>query len=208
MTRGPKPRQALLEAEAIAFRRGKVLMYSGQRGPVFDLIVFTSLFTIFIRVKRTRTEYITAGEILADCRRELSRLRCIPETAVVMCELWVRSPKGRWRYFLVTRDGAVEIPPEKPLTRQEKTSSHDEAAGPDRHAIRYEGTVIDVEPLLSGGPVQKPDPPATTDPEADENPERPAPDPVINPDPEPEQNPAQPDPDPGQISRAGLDSAT
>jgi hypothetical protein len=172
MTRGPKPRQALLEAEAIAWRRGQVLMYSGQRGPVFDLIVFTSLFTIFIRVKRTRTEYITVDDILADCRRELSRLCCIPETAVVMCELWVRSPKGRWRYFLVTRDGAVEIPPEAPLTRQEKTPAHDEAAGPDRGFMRYQVKTIDVVPVPLGEPLPDRHPPVSTDPEPDHKPEK------------------------------------
>jgi hypothetical protein len=109
MTRGRKPLIALREAEAIGTQRGTVLLTPGRREDYFDLIVCEDRITIFVRVKRSITHISDPRQVLATYRREIIRLRSIPLTAVVVRELWVRSPRGSWQFFRLSVEQVVEI---------------------------------------------------------------------------------------------------
>jgi hypothetical protein len=88
MTQGRKPLIALDEAEGIGRTRGQVLSTPGKREDYFDLVLFTELLTVFIRVKRSITHISDPKEILAMYRREIIRLRMVTLTAVVARELF------------------------------------------------------------------------------------------------------------------------
>ena len=74
MSHGPKPRKAIDEAWTIASRRGPVLDTSGMPGFPGDLLLFTGMQVVFIKVKRIRTHATDAREmerIFKDAVREL-----------------------------------------------------------------------------------------------------------------------------------------
>ena len=88
MTQGRKPLIALVESDEIGRTRGQVLSTPGKREDYFDLVLFTELLTVFIRVKRSITHISDPKEILAMYRREIIRLRMVTLTAVVARELF------------------------------------------------------------------------------------------------------------------------
>jgi hypothetical protein len=108
LTRGRKPLIALVEAEVICRTRGCVLPTPGRREDYFDLILFTELLTIFIRVKRSTIHISDPNEIFTMYRREIIRMRKVSLTTVVARELWVRSPRGSWQFFRILADRIFE----------------------------------------------------------------------------------------------------
>jgi hypothetical protein len=109
MTRGPRPLKALMEAEQIAFRRGAVQMIPPGRTHPFDLIIFEEHRTIFVRVKRSVTHFTDPLEVLYQYRREIGLLHRVPLTAISAREFWVRTPRGKWQFFLIRHDSVVEV---------------------------------------------------------------------------------------------------
>lgn len=109
MTRGRRPLTALLEAEQIALRRGAVHMTPGARSNPFDLIIFEEHRNVFVRVKRSVSHFTDLVEILYQYRRDASLLNRVPLTMVTARELWVRTPRGKWQFFLIRHDSAIEI---------------------------------------------------------------------------------------------------
>jgi len=108
MTRGNQPLAALKEAAVIAARRGDVRPVPGKRGDAFDLILFEKQRTIFIKVKRSVTQFIFPLEILHQYRREIAKLHSIPLTMVTAREFWVWHPNRTWQFFLIRHDSVVE----------------------------------------------------------------------------------------------------
>jgi len=74
-------------AEEIGRTRGCVLPTPGKREDYFDLVLFTELLTVFIRVKRSITNISDPTEILTMYRREIIRIRKVSLTGVVAREL-------------------------------------------------------------------------------------------------------------------------
>jgi hypothetical protein len=109
MPKGRRPLVALNEAEEIGKKRGKVLLLPGKRGDYFDLLLYLCLYTVHVRVKRSLTNLDDPWWILATYRRDIVRLCRVPLTGVVARELWVRSPKGSWRFFRIISDRIIEI---------------------------------------------------------------------------------------------------
>ena len=111
MTRGPQPLLALQEARALGSTRGIIRdvprLYAQDQGA--DLIIFCAHAVIFVKIKRTRIHIRDIHDINAYYSREITHLRRIPHTAVVNCELWVRSQRGSWLYYRVSHDSIVEI---------------------------------------------------------------------------------------------------
>ena len=111
MTRGPQPFLALQEARVLGSTRGIV----GDSLPAYahdygvDLIIFCAHAVIFVKIKRTRVHIRDIRDITAHYSREITHLRRIPRTAVVYCELWMRSQRGNWLYYRVCPDTIVEI---------------------------------------------------------------------------------------------------
>ena len=109
MTRGRKPLNALIEAEQIALRRGAVHMTPGGRTNLFDLIIFEDYRNVFVRVKRSVIHFTSPLEVLHQYRYDIGRLHSIPLTAITARELWVRTPRGAWQFFLIRHDSVVEV---------------------------------------------------------------------------------------------------
>jgi hypothetical protein len=109
MTRGRRPLTALIEAEKIALERGAVHLTSCGRTNPFDLIIFEEHRNVFVRVKRAVTNFTNPLEVLYQYRRDVGLLHRVPLTAVTARELWVRTPRGNWQFFLIRHDSIVEI---------------------------------------------------------------------------------------------------
>jgi hypothetical protein len=109
MTRGCRPLKALIEAEQIALERGAVHMTPCGRTNPFDLVIFEEHRTVFVRVKRSVSHFTDPFEILYQYRRDAGRLHRIPLTAVSARELWVRTPRGKWQFFLIRHDSVLEV---------------------------------------------------------------------------------------------------
>jgi len=111
MTRGPQPLLALQEARALGSTRGIVgdIPYAYAHDDGADFIIFCAHLVIFVKIKRTRIHISDIRDIIAHYSREITHLRRIPHTAVVNCELWVRSQRGSWLYYRVCPDTIVEI---------------------------------------------------------------------------------------------------
>jgi len=109
MTRGCRPLKALIEAEQIALERGAVHMTPCGRTNPFDLIIFEEQRVVFVRVKRSVAHFTDPFEILQQYRRDAGRLHRIPLTAVTARELWVRTPRGKWQFFLIRHDSIFEV---------------------------------------------------------------------------------------------------
>ena len=109
MTKGRPPNVALDEAAVIAGRRGEVRLIPGTRSDAFDLILFEEHRTIFVKVKRSLTQFSWLLDILRHYQREIVHLHRMPLTVVTAREFWVRHPKGNWQFFLVRHDTVIEI---------------------------------------------------------------------------------------------------
>jgi hypothetical protein len=109
MSRGKSPDKALDQATDIAGRRGEFLLIPGKRGDSFDLIIFEEFRTIFVKVKRSLTNFSWPREVLHQYEREIAHVHRVPLTAVTAREFWVRHPNGTWQFFLIRHDSIIEI---------------------------------------------------------------------------------------------------
>jgi hypothetical protein len=109
MTRGPKPKKAIREAQQAAADRGVVMDATGITGSITDFLVFPPTFVVFVRVKRIRTHITDPQEIEEEFRQEVLQLRQLPLTIVVSREIWVLTPWNKWQYFRILDDRLVEI---------------------------------------------------------------------------------------------------
>ena len=158
MTRGPWPQQALREAKIIAARQGSVCENTTGRGILYDFAIHLALAIIYVRVRRINREIRIYSDIDAACTDDINRLREIPATAGLVRELWIRSPKGTWQFFIVLDNEIVRIPPEsmpeyafaRPL--RENSPGPDQAAAGARFPIRREEFVcpFTVPPVRQG----------------------------------------------------------
>ena len=135
MTKGRPPLQALKEAKTIAKRQGELCENTKGRGLLYDFAIHLALMLIYVRVKRLRHEAPKIEDILVACRLDIARLRRVPPTAGLFCELWVRNPNGTWRFFIIRDDQLVEIPPESPQVTSCVRPIKENAPGPDRALV-------------------------------------------------------------------------
>lgn len=110
MSRGRPPRLACREACAGAAQRGKVLDAAGMAGSHVDFLLFGHEQVIFIRVKRSHSRIIAAGELVVRFSGEIAGLRKVPLTPVVSRELWIFLPWGAWQCFGIGDESIIEIP--------------------------------------------------------------------------------------------------
>lgn len=135
MTRGRPPGQALKEAKVIALRQGKLCENTKGRGLLYDFAIHLALALIYIRVKRIKREARTIEDIIDACASDIARMRRVPPTAGLVRELWVRSPKGEWRFFIVLDDRISEIPPESMPENARSRPLRENAPGPDQSSV-------------------------------------------------------------------------
>lgn len=135
MTRGRPPGQALREAKTIAKRQGKLCENTLGRGILYDFAIHLALALIYVRIKRIKREARTIEEIINACGSDIARLRLIPPTAGLIRELWVRTPKGTWRFFAIVEDRITEIPPESLPDNFRDRPLRENAPGPDQSTL-------------------------------------------------------------------------
>jgi hypothetical protein len=64
---------------------------------------------VFVKVKRSQTSFTYPMEILCQYQRELASLHRVALTQATAREFWVRSPAGKWQFFLVRHDSVIEV---------------------------------------------------------------------------------------------------
>jgi hypothetical protein len=78
-----------------------------------DFILFDRQRVTFVRVKRSHSRIITAGELAIRFHGDISEIRKVPLTPVVSRELWILLPWGSWQYFCIGDDTITEIVEER-----------------------------------------------------------------------------------------------
>ena len=109
MSRGRRPSQALGEAAVIGARRGSVLPAPGGRYDMYDFLIFEMYRIVFVKVRRSTSQFCDPIEILRTYRADVARIHRVPLAAYAAREVWVRMPRGRWQFFLIRHDSVVEI---------------------------------------------------------------------------------------------------
>jgi hypothetical protein len=108
--RGRPPGILLDEAGAIARRRGGVIRIPGGRSDDFDLIIIEEFRNVFVRCRSSATNLCHMTEILRRYDRDIARMSRMPRSKNAVCEFWLRQPRGKWLFCLVTHAGIEEIP--------------------------------------------------------------------------------------------------
>ena len=98
-----------LEKLAPAWIRGTVILIRPGRDGPCSFQVVARHESVFVTVKLSRQFSGPAGEIEAQYREEVFRLRMIQGPPGTRKELWIRSRYGRWRFFEVTDTGFTEV---------------------------------------------------------------------------------------------------
>jgi len=109
MTRGRPPKKAAKEALPCAERRGGVVEIPDTSGMPYDLMIFSPLSIVFVKVKRMRARVQGPKDAERKYSSEARALRVMPESTVAQKELWVLSSHAVWQYFRVLPDRVVEI---------------------------------------------------------------------------------------------------
>ena len=109
MKRGRPPLLTLREAKKIALVRGAVIVIPGKRSDAFDLIICEEHRVIFVRVRRTLTQFTWPVEVLHQYRYDIARCQRLPVTNLTASEFWLRLPDGNWQFFLIRHTGITEI---------------------------------------------------------------------------------------------------
>jgi len=109
MSRGPRPLKAEEESLPIAEKRGLVMRYQHRRGNVCDFTIMSPGLVSFICVMRLIRLSSTPEDILHDFSSVISRLRFIASSPAISRELWLRTPRGAWRFFRVLDDAILEL---------------------------------------------------------------------------------------------------
>jgi len=97
------------ESLLIAARRGVVHSHVHRRGNVCDLSIISPGLVAFVCAMRLVKLSSRIDDILHDFAAAIARLRIIVSAAAVSRELWLRTPRGVWRFFRVLDDGILEL---------------------------------------------------------------------------------------------------
>ena len=110
--RGRPPGILLDEAEDIAMKRGEVIMIPGGRSDAFDLILFEIDRNVFVRCRSPVTNIADTLDVLRRYSRDIARMARLPTRKYAAWEFWLRLPRGKWLFFLVSHDSLVEVRPD------------------------------------------------------------------------------------------------
>jgi hypothetical protein len=144
MTRGPQPLKAQDESLPIAEKRGLVMRYQHRRGNICDFSIMSPGLVSFVCAMRLIRLSSTPEDILYDFSSVIGQLRFIASSPAISRELWLRTPRGAWRFFRVLDDSILELGPDgMPLantgTGLIKDASRANGAGPVTKPARHTG---------------------------------------------------------------------
>lgn len=109
MTRGPEPKKAKEESLGIAGRRGHVQRYLHRKGNLCEFTILCPGLVCFVTAGRLVKLSSTPEDILHDYARVIGPLRFIPSSPGISREIWLRTPRGAWRFFRILDNGLLEI---------------------------------------------------------------------------------------------------
>ena len=109
MTRGRPPLQAQKDATPIAGKRGEVWPYQPKSGSTCDFTIMSPGQVAFVCVKQIRRLRCTTVELTRKFPEIITALRLITDSPVISRELWIRSPKGVWRFFRINHELLTEL---------------------------------------------------------------------------------------------------
>ena len=109
MTRGRPPHQAQKDAIPIAEKRGEVWPYKPKSGSPCDFTIMSPGRVSFICVKHIRRLRCTNDELRRKFSDAIMALRLIASSPAISRELWIRSPKGVWRFFRIGDESFTEL---------------------------------------------------------------------------------------------------
>ena len=109
MTRGPHPLKAQDESLLIAEKRGLVMRYQHRRGNICDFSLMSPGLVRFVCAMRLIRLSSTPEDILHYFAEVIGQLRFIALSPAISRELWLRTPRGAWRFFRVLDDGILEV---------------------------------------------------------------------------------------------------
>jgi hypothetical protein len=109
MTRGRPPLQAQKEAVPIAGKRGEVWPYQPKSGSTCDFTIMSPGRVAFVCVKHIRRLRCTTVELTRKFSETITALQLITDLPVISRELWIRSPRGVWRFFRIDDKSITEL---------------------------------------------------------------------------------------------------
>ena len=109
MTRGRPPRQSQKDATPIAGKRGEVWPYQPKSGSACDFTIMSPGRVAFVCVKHIRRLRCTTVELTRTFPETIMTLRLIASSPAISRELWIRSPKGVWRFFRIGDESFTEL---------------------------------------------------------------------------------------------------
>jgi hypothetical protein len=144
MSRGPQPLEAQEESQSIAERRGHLQRYQHRKGNICDFTIMCPGIVCFVCAMRLVKLSSMPEDILHDYAEVIGDLRFIASSPAISRELWLRSPRGAWRFFRILNDGIIELDKDgMPLAN---------GAGPVKESsLVGAGTVIKTKPTLPAG---------------------------------------------------------
>lgn len=142
MSRGPRRLKAKVESLPIAEKRGLVMRYQHRRGNVCDFSIMSPGLVSFICVMRLIRLSSTPEDILHDFSSVIGQLRFIASSPAISRELWLRTPRGAWRFFRIPDESILELDRDgMPLKN----------IGPIKVALAGAGPVKKPEPVTQNG---------------------------------------------------------
>jgi len=109
MTRGRPPLQAQKDAVPIAGKRGEVWPYQPKSGSTCDFTIMSPGRVAFVCVKHIRRLRCTPVELTRKFSETITALQLIVDSPVISRELWIRSPRGVWRFFRINNESFTEL---------------------------------------------------------------------------------------------------
>jgi hypothetical protein len=109
MTRGRPPLQAQKDAAPIAGKRGEIWPYQPKSGSTCDFTIMSPGRVAFICVRHIRRLRCTTVELTRKFPETITALRLIASSQAISRELWIRSPKGVWRFFRINDESFIEL---------------------------------------------------------------------------------------------------
>lgn len=109
MKRGLQSEKAQEELLEIAHRRGHVQHYVHRTGNLCEFTIMCPGLVCFVTAVRLLKLSSTPEDILHEYAAVIGQLRFIASSPAVSRELWLRTPRGAWRFFRISDDGILEI---------------------------------------------------------------------------------------------------
>ena len=109
MTKGRPATTGVDDAVVIAHKRGCVMRIVYGLESICDLVIRTAAYVAFVKARRTDKITATIREIEHTYKDLIAELRLFPVSAEILCELWIYSKHGTYRFFRISVAGLDEV---------------------------------------------------------------------------------------------------